>query len=102
MTSLDAVRKLVEAAGVVAQDVGLVSVAEVGALEDLVHLFAAVGEADLVREVRREHERAGADALDSGGQGAFVAFAADEDAAVGEVIDNRALDREPAVLELPL
>ena len=75
---------------------------QIVALQDLVDFFHAIGNRNLVREIRREHERFGADPFDGISQRFLIALAADENPVVGKIVAGMTLELESAVFELPL
>src|SRR5581483_10654433 len=94
--------QLVEAAGVVAEDVLLVLFAQVLPLQNLVDLFSAIGDGYFVCEVGGEHEGLRPDPLDCVGECLLVALAADEHPAIGEVVGDGSPHLQAAVLDFTL
>src|SRR6266446_8682191 len=86
---------------VLAQNGGFVFMLEIGPFQDFVDFFHAIGESNLMGEVRREHERLGADALNGVGKGFFVSLAADKNQVGCEILLRMARERETTIFHLP-
>src|SRR5262249_2140743 len=70
---------------VAAQNGGFVVLREIGPFQHFVDFFHAIGNGNLMGEVRREHKRLRANACNGVGQGLFVAFAPDKNPVSGEI-----------------
>src|SRR5512147_277893 len=92
----------VKTSGVVAQDRRFVFGLEVVAFEDLVDFLHAIPEGNLVRKVGSEHEWFGTDPLDRISQRLFIALAADENLATGEILFRFVFKAKPAVFHFSL